>query len=86
MSEGEYTKDSERKLGTAPILGGIMAMQEITFSADSDLLDRAEQIAKAKGTTLEEEVRRWLDDFGEGRWKLAPRSLRKRKARKSVKD
>ena len=43
-----------------------MAMQKITFSADADLLDRAEQIAKAKGTTLEEEVRQWLNDFGEG--------------------
>jgi hypothetical protein len=29
-----------------------MAMQKITFSADADLLERAEQIAKAKGTTL----------------------------------
>ena len=26
-------------------------MQKITFSADADLLDRAEQIAEAKGTT-----------------------------------
>ena len=47
-----------------------MAMQKITFSADAELLDRAEQIAKEKGTTLEEEVPQWLDDFGEGRWKL----------------
>jgi hypothetical protein len=43
-----------------------MAMQNITFSADADRLDRAERIAKAKGTTLEEEVWQWLDDFGEG--------------------
>jgi hypothetical protein len=43
-----------------------MAMQKITFSADADLLDRAERIAKAKDTTLEEEVRQWLDDIGEG--------------------
>ena len=63
-----------------------MAMQKITFRADADLLDRAEQIAKAKGTTLEEEVRQRLDDFGEGRWKLQCREPRKRKARKSVKD
>ena len=63
-----------------------MAMQRITFSADARLLDRAEQIAKAKGTTLEKEVRQWLDDFGAGRWKLPPREPRKRKARKSVKD
>jgi hypothetical protein len=63
-----------------------MAMQKITFRADADLLDRAEQIAKAKGTTLEEEVRQWPDDFGEGRWKRPPGEPRKRKARKSVKD
>jgi len=44
------------------------------------------QIAKAKGTTLEEEVRQWLDDFGEGRWKLQAREPRKRKTRKPVKD
>lgn len=62
-----------------------MAMQKITFSADADLLDRAEQIAKAKGTTLEEEVRQWLNDFGEGRWKLPPREPKKRKVRKSEK-
>ena len=54
-----------------------MAMQKITLSADADLLDRAEQIAKAKGTTLEEEARQWLDDFGDGRWKLPPREPRK---------
>jgi hypothetical protein len=53
-----------------------MAMQKITFSADADLLDRAEQIAKAKGTTLEEEVRQWLDDSGEARWKLLTRPLK----------
>jgi hypothetical protein len=59
-----------------------MAMKKITFSADDDLLDRAEQIARAKGTTLEEEVRQWLSDFGEGKWKLPPREP-KRKVRKS---
>lgn len=48
-----------------------MAMIEITFSADAELLDRAEQIAKEKGTTLENEIRQWLDDFGTGRWKLS---------------
>jgi len=63
-----------------------MAIEKITFSADAELLDRAEQIAKKKGTTLEEEVRQWLDDFGEGRGKLPPRAPVKRKARKSVKD
>lgn len=62
-----------------------MAMQKITFSADADLLDRAEQIAKAKGTTLEEEVRQWLDDLGSGKWKLTPPESKRRKARKSAK-
>ena len=61
-------------------------MQKITFSAEADLLDRAKQMAKAKGTTLEEEVRQWPDDFGEGRCKRPPREPRKRQARKSVKD
>jgi hypothetical protein len=63
-----------------------MAMQKITFSADEDALDRAEQIAKEKGTTLEEEVRQWLDDFGARRWKLPPREPGKRKSRKSTKS
>ena len=60
-------------------------MKKITFNADADLLDRAEQIAKAKGTTLEEEVRQWLNDFGEGRWKLPPRELKEEQTRKSAK-
>ena len=34
-----------------------MVMKKITFSADADLIELAEQIAKEKGTTLEEEVR-----------------------------
>ena len=62
-----------------------MAMQKIRFSADEELLDRAEQIAKAKGTTLEEEVRQWLDDYGSGKWKLPPQEPKKRKSRKSTK-
>jgi hypothetical protein len=62
-----------------------MAMQKITFSADAELLDRAEQIAKEKGTTLEEEVRQWLDDFGQGRWKLPPREPKEGKTRKAAK-
>jgi hypothetical protein len=49
-----------------------MAMQKITFSADAELLGRAGQIALEKGTTLEAEIRQWLSDFGEGRWKLPP--------------
>jgi hypothetical protein len=58
-----------------------MPMQKIRFSADADLLDRAEQIAKAKGTTLEEEVRQWLDDFGSGKWKLPQPTTRRRKSK-----
>ena len=49
-----------------------MAMQKITFSADAELLELAEQIAKEEGITLEEEVRQWLKDLGEGRWKPTP--------------
>jgi hypothetical protein len=49
-----------------------MAMIEITFSADAELVDRAEQIAKEIGTTLENEIRQWLHDFSPGRWKLPP--------------
>jgi hypothetical protein len=63
-----------------------MEMKKITFSADAELLDRAEQIAKAKGTTFEEEVRQWLSDFGEGRWKLPPREVKKKKTGKPAKD
>jgi len=63
-----------------------VALKKITFNADADLLDRAEQIAKAKGTTLEEEVRQWLNDFGEGRWKLPPRELKEGQTRKSAKQ
>jgi hypothetical protein len=47
-------------------------MKKITFSADADLLALAEQIAKENGTMLEEEVRQWLHDLGEGKWKLPP--------------
>jgi hypothetical protein len=61
-----------------------MVMKKITFRADADLLDRAEQIAKGKGTTLEEEVRQWLNDLGELSWKPTPREPKKRKARKSA--
>jgi hypothetical protein len=61
-------------------------MTEITFSADADPLDRAEQIDKEKGTTLEEEVRQWLDDFGEEGGSCHQRTKkRKRNAHKSPK-
>jgi hypothetical protein len=85
---GEYTKDGKGKLGSAPILtsGEHEGDAEDYIECGRRLLDRAEQIAKAKGTTREEEVRQWLDDFGESRWKLPPHEPRKRKARKSVKD
>lgn len=53
-----------------------MAMKKVTFSADADQLALAQRIAEEKGTTLEEEVRQWLNDFGEGRWKL-PKKTKK---------
>ena len=43
------------------------------------------RIAEAKGTTLEEEVRQWLNDFGAGRWKPTPSEPKKRQSRKSAK-
>src|ERR1039458_2066326 len=60
---GEYTKDSSRKLGTASILGWGKhdGDEKITFNEDAELLDWAEQIARAKGTTLEEEVWQWRE-------------------------
>jgi len=51
-----------------------MAMKKITFRADANKLELARLIAESKGTTLEEEVRQWLRDYGEGRWKSAKRS------------
>jgi hypothetical protein len=63
-----------------------MAMQKITFSADADLLDRGRTDCESKSTTLEEEVRQWLNDLGAGKWNLAPTESQKRKARKSAKD
>ena len=62
-----------------------MAMKKITFNADAGQLDRARRIAEDKGTTLEAEVRQWLKDLGEGRWKLIPKEPKTRKGRKSVK-
>jgi len=50
-----------------------MAMKKITFRAEADKLELARLIAESKGTTLEEEVRQWLNDFGEGRWKSSKR-------------
>ena len=63
-----------------------MVMKKITFNADEKQLELAARIAESKGTTLEEEVRQWLRDFGEGRWKLAPCEPKKVRSRKPVKD
>ncbi|MGB9072266.1 MAG: hypothetical protein WCC22_06315 [Terriglobales bacterium] len=60
-----------------------MAMKKITFRADAAKLELARRIAEAKGTTLEEEVRKWLKDYGDGKWKLPKES---EKTRKSAKD
>jgi len=63
-----------------------MVMKKITFNADADLLELAKRIAEEKGTTLEEEVRKWLKDLGEGRWKPTPQEPKNRKRRKSTED
>jgi hypothetical protein len=59
-----------------------MAMKKITFRADAEKLELARRIAEAKGTTLEEEIRKWLKDFGDGTWKLPKRSEHTRKSAK----
>jgi hypothetical protein len=51
-------------------MGVLMAMKKITFRADAEKLELARLIAESKGTTLEEETRQWLNDSGEGKWKL----------------
>ena len=38
-------------------------MQNITFSAQNDLIAQARELAKARGTTLNEEFRVWLSSF-----------------------
>ena len=60
-----------------------MAMKKITFRADPDKLELAKRIAEAKGTTLEEEVRQWLSDLAEGRWKPTKKVKKSRKAVKA---
>ena len=38
-------------------------MQNITFSAKDDLIAQARELARARGTTLNEEFRQWLGSF-----------------------
>ncbi len=38
-------------------------MQNITFSAQNDLIAQARELARARGTTLNEEFRIWLNGF-----------------------
>ena len=38
-------------------------MQNITFSAQNDLIAQARELARARGTTLNEEFRVWLAGF-----------------------
>jgi len=61
-----------------------MAMKKITFSADADKIGLARRIAEAKGTTLEEEVRQWLKDLGEGRWKPTLDDAKKERDQKTA--
>lgn len=39
-------------------------MKNITLSADEHLIDAARQRALAEHTTLNEQFRRWLEDYG----------------------
>ena len=38
-------------------------MQNITFSAQNDLIAQARELARARGTTLNDEFRVWLNSF-----------------------
>ena len=40
-----------------------MSTQNITFSAQNDLIAQARELAHARGTTLNEEFRQWLGSF-----------------------
>jgi len=62
-----------------------MVMKKITFSADPEKLELARRIAESKGTTLEEEVRQWLKDYGAGRWKSPKQPERDEQGPKSRK-
>ena len=39
-------------------------MANITFSADKDAIELAREVAKANQTTLNDEFRLWLDEYG----------------------
>jgi hypothetical protein len=39
-------------------------MANITFSADKHAIELAREVAKQKQTTLNEEFRRWIDEYG----------------------
>jgi hypothetical protein len=43
-------------------------MPNITFSAEEDLLEAAQIRALAEGSTLEDEVRRWLESYAQYQW------------------
>lgn len=40
-------------------------MRNITFSADEHLIEAARAQARARNTTLNEEFRRWLEDYAQ---------------------
>lgn len=55
-----------------------MALKRITFRADAKAIERARRVAKSEGTTLQEEFRKWLDDYIAGHW-IPPEGRRIRK-------
>lgn len=42
-------------------------MKNITFSAEERLIEAARRRAKIRNTTLNDEFRRWLMDYGDGK-------------------
>jgi len=45
-------------------------MKNITLSADESLIEAARSRARAEQTTLNEQFRRWLDDYAQTRGRL----------------
>jgi hypothetical protein len=60
-------------------------MRNITFSADERLIEEARQVAQQKKTTLNEEFRRWLDDYVGRRERAARAMLTLHELQKTIK-
>ena len=50
-------------------------MKNITLSADESAIETARRKARARSTTLNEEFRKWLDEYGRDESDYATRAL-----------